>query len=312
MKTRISAIVCLLCVIGYSDLSRAEDPSSQGGADPYAIPSDPLTMSSGTIEPYFSFMAGWAFPSSEDATFQDGTKPTVIKGVDYQMGHSWGGNAGIWFPTRDKLAGFDLGVEITGYVSYPKVGCCRDFFNNDPTGNFQTNDVDPVTPGVQNHIANRGTTTEVSSVYVGPNFLVRYPMDISGDYPNGRWHPYVGGGVGAHQMAMSPGGFRGGSLFHSDTKQRDTTIGFQGVAGIKAHLFKYVAAFAEAKYLYAHHNGLKTDRFGNSPGGSIAEEFLGQGLPGPFMNPYSSRISTVLVHAGVSFHFNWEPPDWGE
>src|SRR5688572_11911932 len=258
MNTRISAIVCLLCVLGSADLTRAEDPYSQRVADPYALSPDPPTMSSGTPELYFSLMAGVAIPFSQDATFQDGTQPTVVQDVDYQMKHSWGGSAGIWFPTRNKLWGFDLGFEITGFVWYPDVACCRDFFNNDPTGAQQVDG-----------IANRGTTTEVDGVYVGPNFLIRYPMAISESYPNGRWFPYVGIGVGAHQMAMAPGGFRGGTLRNAITKQRDTTIGFQGVGGIKAHLFKYVAVFAEAKYLYAHHNGLSSDRFGNTPDGGL-------------------------------------------
>ncbi len=291
MNARISAMMCLLCVLGSADLTRADDPYSQRVADPYAISPDPPGMSSGMPELYFSVMAGLAIPSTRDATFQDGTQPTVIENVDYQMKHSWGGSAGIWFPTRHKLWGFDLGVEITGYVWYPDVACCRDFYNNDPTGANQVNG-----------IANRGTTTEVDGVYVGPNFLIRYPMAISEAYPNGRWHPYVGIGVGAHQIGMKPGGFRGGTLTHVNTTQRDTTIGFQGVGGIKAHLFKYVAAFVEAKYLYAHHNGLSSDRFGNSPDGSLAI-----GAPGPFVNPYSSTVDTILVHAGLSMHFDWKP-----
>src|SRR6187401_2448618 len=226
MNARISAIVCLLCVLGSADLTRAEDPYSQRVADPYALSPGLPTMSSGTFEPYFSLMAGVAIPFSRDATFQDGTQPTVIENVDYQMKQSWGGSAGIWFPTRNKLAGFDVGLEITGYVWYPDVACCRDFYNNDPTGNFQVDG-----------IANRGTTTEISGVYVGPNFLIRYPMAISEGYPNGRWHPYVGIGLGAHQIGMKPGGFRGGTLMNSNTTQRDTTIGFQALGGIKAHLF---------------------------------------------------------------------------
>jgi hypothetical protein len=295
MKARISAMMCLLCVLGSADLTRAEDPYSQRVADPYALSADPPTMSSGTPELYLSMMAGVAMPFSQDATFQDGTLPTVIPNVDYGMSHSWGGSAGIWFPTRNKLAGFDLGFEITGYVWYPDVRCCRDFFNNDPTGSQNSQG-----------LANQGTTTEGNGVYVGPNFLIRYPMAISESYPNGRWHPYVGIGVGAHQMGMRPGGFRGGSLFGNNTTQRDTTIGFQGLGGIKVHLFKYVAAFAEAKYLYAHHNGLSSDRFGNSGSGSLCFG-TGSDCPGPVVNPYSSTIQTVLVHAGLSIHFDWKP-----
>ncbi len=77
MNARISAIMCLLCVLGSSDLTRAEDPYSQRVADPYAISPDPPTMSSGTLEPYMSFFAGIGIPRSTDATFTDGTTPTV-------------------------------------------------------------------------------------------------------------------------------------------------------------------------------------------------------------------------------------------
>ncbi len=301
MNARISAMMCLLCVLGSADLTRADDPYSQRVADPYAISPDPPGMSSGMPELYFSVMAGLAIPSTRDATFQDGTQPTVIENVDYQMKHSWGGSAGIWFPTRHKLWGFDLGVEITGYVWYPDVACCRDFYNNDPTGANQVNG-----------IANRGTTTEVDGVYVGPNFLIRYPMAISEAYPNGRWHPYVGIGVGMHQMAMRPGGSRGvsaccvpgGNLEANPLPdQRDTSVGWMAMGGIKAHLFKYVAAFVEAKYLQAHHNGMLTDRFGQSAGPT----FPATGGSTLVLNQYSSSIETILVHAGLSIHFDLRP-----
>jgi hypothetical protein len=300
MKTRISAIVCLLCVFGYSDLSRAEDPSSQRVADPYADPyevlPDPPTMSSGTPELYMSFLTGVGIPLSADATFTDGTQPTVVKNVDYNTKFSIGGNAGVWFPTRDKLSGFDLGVELTGFLWYPDAPWRQENFNGvtDSSGVFQ------------------GTSTEIQGLYIGPNFLVRYPMGISETYPNGRWHPYVGIGVGMHQMSMRPGGSRGltaccvpgGNLnTNVNIDQRDTTVGWMGVGGIKAHLFKYVAAFAEAKYLMSHHDGMLTDRFGQSglitttppPGGNL------------FLNQYSSSINTILVHAGLSIHFDIRP-----
>ncbi|BFU92665.1 MAG: hypothetical protein NTAFB01_38520 [Nitrospira sp.] len=288
MKTRMSAMICLLCVLGYSDLTRADDPSVPRVADPYAlaISPDPPTMSSGTPELYLSFMAGVALPRSTDATFTDGSQPTVMPNVDYQMKQSIGGNAGIWFPTRNKLWGFDLGLEITGYVFYPDVAWGRDNFNgvHNPDGSF------------------KGTTTEGQSIYVGPNFLIRYPMAISETYPNGRWFPYVGIGVGAHQIAQRPGASGGVTLNNAITDSRNTTIGFQGVGGIKGHLFKYVAVFAEAKYLHAHHNGLSTDRFGQS-------DFFHQQLggPGPIVNAYSSNMDTILVHVGLSLHFDVRP-----
>ncbi len=283
MRTRMSAIACLLCVLGFSDLTRAEDPYSPRVVDPYTeVP----TMSSGTPELYLSFMVGVALPRHTDATFTDGSTPTVMPNVDYQVSPSIGGNAGVWFPTRNKFAGFDVGFEITGYHSTPDVNCCKPNFNgvNNPDGSFT------------------GTGTETQLIYVGPNFLLRYPMAISAEYPNGRWFPYVGIGVGAHQIAQKPGTSGGVTLGNAITDSRNTTIGFQGVGGIKGHIWKYVAVFAEAKYLHAHHDGLSTDRFGQSA------PFIQQAFgPGPIVNTYSSNIDTIMVHVGVSLHFDVRP-----
>jgi hypothetical protein len=305
MKTRISAIVCLLCVFGYSALSLAEDPSSQRVADPYADPYEvspnevlpnPPTMSSGTPELYMSFMTGVALPRSADATFTDGTSPGIVNDIDYNMKFSIGGSGGVWFPTRDKLAGFDLGMELTGFLWFPDAPWRQENYNGvtDSSGVFQ------------------GTSTEIQGLYIGPNFLVRYPMGISETYPNGRWHPYVGIGVGMHQMAMRPGGSRGISAFcctpggNLDTNpipdQRDTTYGWMALAGVKGHLFKYVAAFAEAKYIQAHHDGLLTDRTGAS-----ALTFPSTGGSTLVLNQYSSSINTILVHVGLSIHFDLKP-----
>jgi len=271
MKTRFAVIIGLLCLVG-SPLSES------AGAE---LP----TMSSGTLEPYISVMAGIAVPRSADATFTDGTQPAVVKDVDYQTKHSVGGNAGIWFPTRNKLAGFDLGVEITGFIWYADV-LNRENFNGvtDSSGVFQ------------------GTTTEVNGLYIGSNFLIRYPMAVSPAYPNGRWHPYVGIGVGAHQIATKPGGQKGSGLLRAITEERDTTVGFMGVGGVKVHVFKYVALFVEGKYIHAHHDGLSTDRFGKS---DAAFTPCCQGLE--VMNRYASNIDTILAHAGLSIHFDIKP-----
>ena len=288
MKARMSAMMCLLCLLGSADLTRADDPYSQRVADPYALSDGLPTMTSGTLEPYLSVMAGIALPFSQDATFTGegpgSGLPRVVKDIDYQTKHSYGGNAGIWFPTRNKLLGFDLGVEINGFIWYPDVACCIDNYNRDPSTGL-------------------GTTTEIQAIYVGTNFMVRYPLAISESYPNGRWFPYVGVGVGAHQMATRPGGMGGTGFYTAITEQRHTTVAFQGVGGLKAHLFKYVAAFVEAKYIHADHSRLTTDRTGTT------EPFLGSdGIQGlAFHNPYQSTINTILIHVGLSMHFDWKP-----
>ena len=279
MKTRISAIVGFLCVLG------APLSASAGSELP--------TISRGTLEPYISVLAGIAVPRSADATFTDGSGASkgvsdIVKDVDYQTKHSVGGNAGIWFPTRNKLWGFDLGLEITGFIWYADVACCVNNFNFDPTANAG---------------AGSGNTTEISGIYVGPNFLIRYPMAISEAYPNGRWFPYVGIGVGAHQMAQRPGGARGTGFLRAITEERDTTVGAMAVGGVKAHIFKYVSLFAEAKYIHAQHDGLSSDRFGQSGGAFTGALFSGNLV----MNRYDSTIDTILAHAGMSIHFDIRP-----
>jgi len=140
-------------------------------------------------------------------------------------------------------------------------------------------------------------------------------MGISENYPNGRWHPYVGMAVGMHQMAMRPGGTVGLSFFNSAPggalntnplpDQRDTTIGWGPVGGVKAHLFKYLAVFAEARYLMAHHSGLTSDRFGASDDPfSECCNVTGDALK---VNQYSSSIHTILVLTGLSLHFDIRP-----
>jgi opacity protein-like surface antigen len=267
MKTRIAAVIVLLCAVGFSSSARAA--------------AELPTMSSGTIEPYLSFMAGVAIPFSEDATFTDGSQPRVERDVDYQMKQSVGGNAGIWFPTRNKLAGFDLGAEIEGYVWWPDIACCRENVN----------------ARIESY-GFEGTTTEIQGIYIGGNVMIRRPFAISEAYPNGRWHPYIGVGGGAHQLAFRPGGARGATSSAPLTTQRDTAPAFQVKGGVKVFLIKYVAAFAEAKYTHAFHDALGTDRFGQS------------GIPfdGPLvLNDYESTIRTISVHAGLSLHFDIRP-----
>jgi hypothetical protein len=293
MKTRISAIVGLLCVFG-------APLSASAGELP--------TMSSGTPELYMSFLSGISMTRSADATFTDGTTPTVIEDVDYRNNFAVGGNAGVWFPTRNKLWGFDLGMELTGFLWQADVSCCREFYNNDSTGQFSG------TP-------NTGTTTEMRGLYIGPNFLIRYPVAVSEAYPNGRWFPYVGIGVGMHQMSMRPGGTHGISALptccaggeggnlntNAAPDQRDTTYGWMAIGGIKAHFFKYLAGFVEAKYLQAHHDGMLTDRYGLSSGADAFPTFPKTGGSDLTLNQYSSSIHSIHVHAGLSIHFDIKP-----
>jgi hypothetical protein len=79
------------------------------------------------------------------------------------------------------------------------------------------------------------------------------------------------------------------------------------LGGIKGHLFKYLAAFVEAKYIMAHHDNLLTDRYGLSSGGDAFPTFPKTGGSTIFQNEYSSSINSIHVHAGLSIHFDIKP-----
>lgn len=103
------------------------------------------------------------------------------------MKQSVGGNAGLWFPTRNKLAGFDVGAEIAGCVWWPDIACCRPGVNGtlNPDGMFE------------------GTTTEIQGIYIGGNVMLRRPFAISGGISQ-RAVVFLhrSGGGGAHQFAF--------------------------------------------------------------------------------------------------------------
>ncbi len=151
---------------------------------------------------------------------------------------------------------------------------------------------------------NHGTTTEIGGIYVGPNFLIRYPMAISDAYPNGRWHPYVGFGVGAHQMAMKPGGARGVESFrrhHRPTGYDDRVSGRGRNQGASLQIRGgvcggEVSLCPSQRAVVGSVRAVCPDR-----------RTIWLVTPDLVVNPYSSTIDTVLVHAGLSMHFDWKP-----
>ncbi len=132
MNARISAMMCLLCVLGSSDLTRAEDPSSQRVADPYAISPDPPTMSSGTLEPYISVMAGIAVPRSHDATFTDGTQPRWSRISTIRRNTRSAATRGSGFQPETSCGDSISAWKSRGFIWYADVACCKDNYNRDP------------------------------------------------------------------------------------------------------------------------------------------------------------------------------------
>ena len=95
---------------------------------------DPPTMSSGTLEPYLSFMAGMAVPRSADATFTDGTPADDSQGCRLSDETLIRGQRGDLVSNQKQVGGIRSRHGNHRHVWYADVACCQDNFNNDPRG----------------------------------------------------------------------------------------------------------------------------------------------------------------------------------
>lgn len=84
----------------------------------------------------------------------------------------------------------------------------------------------------------------VSSTLVGLNALVRWPLGVTPELPNGRWYPYLGLGGGADIARATLEG-------SSDT---DTAAALQVLGGVTLFLTRHLALFAEYKFTHASHS----------------------------------------------------------
>lgn len=69
------------------------------------------------------------------------------------------------------------------------------------------------------------------------NLLFRYPIGASPEMPQGRWYPYVGGGLGVQRAHTTFLGYQ----------ETSYSPAVQGLVGIKFFLIKNLAIFAEVK-----------------------------------------------------------------
>ncbi len=119
---------------------------------------------------------------------------------------------------------------------------------------------------------------DVSATTIALNVLVRWPVGVSGELPNGRWHPYLGIG-GAAEIARAKQVLGG-------AKDADTSAAFQALAGLKVFLTKNIGLFTEYKFTHAGH----TFTF---PGGT------------PSRIPVAEDITLNVHHVvgGIAVHF---------
>ena len=83
----------------------------------------------------------------------------------------------------------------------------------------------------------------ISSTLVGFDALIRWPLGVTPDLPNGRWYPYLGVGGGPDIARATLEG----------SSSTDTTAALEVLGGVQFFLTRHLAVFAEYKFTHASH-----------------------------------------------------------
>ena len=163
MKAFVSSALLLLCVFGYSSLTRAEQE-----------------VRVKPVDVYISGFGGYSHPFKADIslgglTFQD---------VKLDNSPSVGGKIGMWITAPRKTLGIDVGVEID----------VTNFNPDASSGQVVSSNV-----GVPFILLAK---LDLNATYFGINVLARLPMGVTPELPNGRWFPYVGLGGGGQRLTF--------------------------------------------------------------------------------------------------------------
>ena len=172
-------------------------------------------------EPYGGLVVGVAFTRDTDvdqkvfgtATFED---------IGFDTSIVFGGKAGYFFETP--VLGGNTGLELEVYHFRPDIG---------------TQTVGVSANGLS------GTTTfrhaDLHVTAIGLNGLYRFPLARSAEFPQGRFHPYAGVGLGAFIARFET---RTTALdVPTDFGDTDVRVGAQALAGARFFLMPHVALF---------------------------------------------------------------------
>jgi opacity protein-like surface antigen len=198
-----------------------------------------------------SAFAGWAKPFNTDITGTDPGVPFRFEARDVGLKSSitFGGRFGAWWTRARTRTGLDLGAELDITQFFPEKG-------SDPSAaGLPAAGGSAGTPGASRVGLGGGllaSKIDISTTIAAANFLARYPMGVTGEWPSGRWYPYVGIGGGVEIGRAQTGSFE-------DT---DAAGAFQALAGLKVFVERHLALFAEYKFTHANHSfrlGTETD-----------------------------------------------------
>ena len=217
-----------------------------------------------------SVFGGKAFHSNEDLkiNFGEGSGFTTgtAHGVNLNDSSTFGAKITAWHLPRR-------------YNWQPQIGLELDYtkFTADAHPQVAGASGTSLTPGLELGSITFFGTQDFSVNILAANLLFRYPIWATPEMPQGRWYPYVGGGVGVERVRSSD--------FPPGHEATNYAPAFQGLVGLKLFLIKNFAVFAEYKRTTARHT-FDYNQASLSPG-------------------YSERwtFASNLVVGGIAFHF---------
>ncbi len=178
-----------------------------------------------------SGFGGGAFPIHNDVTLSAPGVRATMQDMKFDTSASYGGKVTAWTTLFRQATGFDLGAEV-------------DVTHYDPNLSPQAFGMTGTISGVPFATAARLTQkVDIDSTIVAGNILARYPLFVSGLFPNGRWQPYFGVGGGADVATASVLGY----------KDTDTAGVVQVLGGVKFLLTKNIGLFVEYKFTDVEH-----------------------------------------------------------
>jgi hypothetical protein len=211
---------------------------------------------------------GKALHSNESMKFSDGTGGIVTSGTAHNVNlndaPTFGGKLTAWHLPRQYTWQPQVGIEL----DWTRFTADRDPQHVSATGTVTI-------PGMELVGVTFLTPIDFSVNVLAANLLFRYPIGATPEMPQGRWYPYVGGGLGVQRAHLTSFGFQ----------ETSYSPAVQGLVGVKVFLIKNLAIFGEVKRTTGW------NRF----------DFEGSGAPPGFYEKYT--ISSNHFVAGVALHF---------
>jgi opacity protein-like surface antigen len=198
--------------------------------------------------------------------------PVTFKDVELNTSAVLGGKAGFFFDRP--ILGGNAGLELEAYHFRPDI--------DEQPVSFSSNGLEAKTTFI---------ATDVQITAVALNGLYRLALAASSEFPRGRFHPYVGIGIGAFIARVETRT----TALDVNTEFADTDVkpGAQAVVGAKFFVTPHVALFGEYKFIH-------TEEFEFT---LISEPGTRGGFRTIQIEKRRFNLTTQMLQAGIAYHW---------